>query len=165
MAETVSRKMPVWLWVIIIICIILIIVAAIVASVSKKPKAPTPTKGPAAKPGKEFVVKKPKIIRHGYIGEITSLKPGEIKILANARSNGLKKDTPITVKVDEKTRYSRRTIPKVLPKEADTSKLFKREAIKFEDLKVGDRISASTQEDISGKTEFTATTINVLQVK
>lgn len=99
-----------------------------------------------------------------YVGEITSIGNGELKVLAKPVVNYLKEDTTLTVQTDANTQIVKRTIPKVLPKEGG-SNLFKTENVKITDLAKGDQVTVVSATNIKDKTTFVASRIEMLQVK
>lgn|GEM_PF-2101584 len=117
------------------------------------PNQPTPATPPPA-PNEVF----------SYVGEVSSVGSSELKVLAKPIVNYLDKETTLSVTVDSSTQIIRRTIPKVIPKEGGAN-LFKQETIKLSDIARGDQVTVVSASNIKGKTDFTASRIEVLNVK
>jgi len=102
---------------------------------------------------------------YSYVGEVTNVGNGDITVLAKPTVNYLTKETTLTVKITDQTQIVRRTIPKTLPKNGDTANLFKQETIKASDLAKGDQVTVVSADNIKDKTDFTASRIEVLNIK
>ena len=99
-----------------------------------------------------------------YVGEVSLIGASELKVLAKPVVNYLDKEVTLSVTVDSSTQIIRRTIPKVIPKEGGAN-LFKQETIKLSDIAKGDQVTVVSASNIKGKTDFTASRIEVLNVK
>jgi len=96
------------------------------------------------------------------IGLIAQINQASFNIKAGANKNYGEEDMDIVIKVDEATQYSRLTLPSIVPIDIeDISSLMKEEAIQFSDLRVGDEVVITSQDDIRGKAIFTAATVQV----
>jgi len=101
---------------------------------------------------------------YSYVGEVTAVAGDTITVSAKPNVNYLKVETALKVKADDNTQIISRTIPKVLPKEGGAN-LFKQENIKLSDIKTGDQVTVVSAANIKDQTEFTASRIEVLNIK
>lgn len=161
-------KSPIRLLMVVIIIILLIGVFGFLLSWKQKhskkpflemPEEKTETKQEAQEVKEVF----------SFIGEIKTVQEGKIIILAKPEKNlALKKETLITILVNEKTKYSQVRLPKVLPsdiKPGEGKSILTRQEVGFSDLQVGQEIMALSNQNIKGLTEFTAIRIEILSVK
>ena len=94
------------------------------------------------------------------IGEITEIQNNLIKIKIFQEENSALEQTNIIIRVDQSTKYIKRTMPNFIYEPApNLSGLIKEEEGQFSYLQIGDKIFASSLENIINKKEFTAKTI------
>lgn len=101
---------------------------------------------------------------YSYVGTVEKVSNGQITVMAKKDLNLLDADATLTVKADANTQVIKRTIPKVLPAEGGAG-LFKQEDITVSDISVGDQVTVVSSTNVRGKTEFTASRIEVLNVQ
>lgn len=99
-----------------------------------------------------------------YVGEVKAVGDNELTVVAKPTANYVDKETTLTVKIDDNTQIIRRTIPKVLPKEGGAD-LFKQATIKLSDISKGENVTVVSATNVKDKTEFTASRVEVLEVK
>ncbi len=99
-----------------------------------------------------------------YVGEVKAVSDNELTVIAKPTANYVAKETALTVKIDAATQIIRRTIPKVLPKEGGAD-LFKQTTIKLADIAKGETVTVVSATNVKDKTEFTASRVEVLEVK
>lgn len=100
-----------------------------------------------------------------YVGEVTAVGNGQITVLAKKENNLLEEDTTLTIKADANTQVIKRNIPKILPESGSGSGLFSQENIALSDIKVGDQVTVVSPTNVRGVTSFTASRIEVLDIK
>ncbi len=100
-----------------------------------------------------------------YVGTVKSVGNGQITVTVKPETNYVDQETTLTVRADASTQVIRRTIPKVLPEDGNLEGLFKQENISLSDVKAGDEVTVVSSANIKGKTDFTASRIEVLNVK
>ena len=103
------------------------------------------------------------IARTGIIDSISE-NIIEMTALAN-RNHLLEEDMSIKVRTKETTNYIKIIIPKILLEDDSQAQRFEREEIKLSDLKIGDQITAISDNDIRGLAEFEAKTIQIAKIK
>ncbi|PIP29394.1 hypothetical protein COX27_01615 [Candidatus Kuenenbacteria bacterium CG23_combo_of_CG06-09_8_20_14_all_36_9] len=101
---------------------------------------------------------------YAYAGVITEIKNDYLIIKALASKNYLLKDQLLMVKIDGETKISRLLIPKTITSQSNTAGIKSTELTK-EDLKIGQNITVSSQENIKNKISFTADKIETQIVK
>ena len=101
---------------------------------------------------------------YAYAGVITEIKNDYLIIKALASKNYLLKDQLLMVKIDAETKISGLLIPKTIASQSNTSDIKSTELAK-EDLKIGQNITVSSQENIKNKISFTADKIETQIVK
>jgi len=101
---------------------------------------------------------------YAYAGVITEIKTDYLIIKALASKNYLLKDQLLMVKIDGETKISRLLIPKTITSQSNTAGIKSTELTK-EDLKIGQNITVSSQENIKNKISFTADKIETQIVK
>ena len=99
-----------------------------------------------------------------YIGKITEISKNQIMLNALANNNNLLQDKILTVNLIEKTVFTKILIPKTLTKDSEKDKIQKIK-IKKADLKISQKVLVSADENVAGKTEFTASKVEVQEVK
>src|SRR3989344_6708585 len=92
---------------------------------------------------------------YAYAGVITEIKNDYLIIKALASKNYLLKDQLLMVKIDAETKISGLLIPKIIASQSNTADIKSTELAK-EDLKIGQNITVSSQENIKNKISFTA---------
>jgi len=70
-----------------------------------------------------------------------------------------------TILIDDRTVIIRRTLPRVLPKTGGESLFISPENISISNIKVGEKLSASSRIDVSGLSEFLAIQIQTVIIK
>jgi len=101
---------------------------------------------------------------YAYAGVITEIKNDYLIIKALASKNYLLKDQLLMVKIDAETKISGLLIPKIIASQSNTADIKSTELAK-EDLKIGQNITVSSQENIKNKISFTADKIETQIVK
>jgi len=104
---------------------------------------------------------------YAYIGTVTAVGENQLVINAPANGNYLLTDTELKVIVDEETELANLIIPQTLEgvKPGVSGEWFKRQEIKFDQIKAGDRVTVIAGENIKHKTVFKAikVEVNVIQ--
>lgn len=100
-----------------------------------------------------------------YSGAIKEIGKDYLKIEASKERNPvLEKTIILTVKIDDKTQFTKISPPADLlnPPAGAGPSLLKRATINFSDLKIDQDITAISEDDISGASEFTADRIELM---
>lgn len=101
---------------------------------------------------------------HSYTGTITEIKKDYLIIKALADKNYLLKDQLMMVKIDEATEITGLLIPKTIGSQSETATI-KSTKIDKTELKIGQNITVSSQENIKNKISFTPDKIETQIVK
>ncbi|MDP3986583.1 MAG: hypothetical protein U1C53_03265 [Candidatus Veblenbacteria bacterium] len=101
---------------------------------------------------------------YSYVGEVQAVGNGQITVLAKKDLNLLEEDATLTVKADANTQVIRRTIPRELPEDGGAG-LFSQETIALSDVQVGNQVTVVSATNIRGVSEFTASSVEVLNIK
>jgi len=98
-----------------------------------------------------------------YSGSVVSITDSAIVLNAPASKNYLQQDTRITAKFDDQTVFSKIIIPQTTSgfKPGQSGKLFLREDLTADEVKIGDQVTVIAFENVKGKTEFLAKKIEV----
>lgn len=141
--------------IIVAVVVVIVVAAAMILGATKKENPP-----PAEEPTLPEEV-------YGLSGTITNIEEKAILIDAIIiYTDGSRKNETKKILVDENTKITTLEFPKINPE--DRSKLIidqpEEIEIEFSDLKIGDKIEAMTDENIVGKDEFRAKSINVIKL-
>ena len=97
-----------------------------------------------------------------YTGTIKKISKNTITIDALAKDNYLEEDKELTVRINTDTRLEKYSAPLYLPP-GKSPKDYKKGTGTLADFKVGDRVTAHASTDISGVTEFTASSVKAVE--
>ncbi len=154
-------RIPLWIAVLIVIVAVAVIVLWLLGT--KNPLYPAEKQNPENEEVLQENSEQNSEQVFSYIGKISSIESGEIKIAAESTKNSLDKNEIITILLNDQTKYYKVVVPKTLPENPEENKpLFSRAEIAFSDLAVGMEITAVSTENIFGKTEFIAKKIEVV---
>ena len=100
---------------------------------------------------------------YSYMGTVAAVGENQITVTAPANNNYLLADTELKVMVDNETELVNLIIPKTLEgvKPGVSGEWFKKQQIKFDQIKVGDQVTVIAGENVKGKTEFKAIKVEV----
>ena len=157
--KTPPQGKKLWLFVLILV-MLLIIIGVTYKIMLREPSDSTSVPGYSIPQAEDSSL--PSVF-YSYRGIIKEISPEEIIIEAKADGYFLMQDIQVRVLLDKETSFVKKTIPQRVGEvtQEELAELFRKENIQFDDLSLGDEIMAVADENVKGKTEFTATRIEV----
>lgn len=151
------------IWTIVIIVVIAAIVFAILFFTNKQKITPEEQAPPETENLTEPTKKIPAVI-NSYIGEIVEISGNSLKIEALAYKNNLLTDSFFTINTTEQTKFYTVVFPQKLTGDPNQDQM-QRTQISFSDLEIGQNVLVVSSENIKDQASFTATKIEIQEIK
>ncbi|PIY96803.1 MAG: hypothetical protein COY66_02635 [Candidatus Kerfeldbacteria bacterium CG_4_10_14_0_8_um_filter_42_10] len=100
---------------------------------------------------------------YAYSGEVTSIEGKTVYLKTSVQENGVLVEKDLIIATSDNTQFSKLDITKPpVPPGATENQAEREQTIQLNEVQVGDRVIAQSNENVKEKTEFQATKIRVL---
>lgn len=139
-----ARRIPQWVWIIVLILILAIIAVMIVGYINKQKERESLLVPPVVD------VQIPVGQIYNFVGEVSNIDGNSLYIAVSPTNNqGLAEAKTIRVTVLDTTALMRVSSPKQIDPENPPANLINRNSLSFEDIKVGDMVTVTSDKDIN----------------